>query len=176
MYHETYEEYIRSILGYPSQPMANMMPNNYMMNPTMSMNSQLENYYPEVYKVLYPMVRKICMNSGQNLTREQIENMTDEIYTAFENAENRGADTEENAKTTEKQENREEDRNIRNNPLTRDLIKILILRELLGNSRPPMRPPRPGGPNPRPPFGPGFPGGTRPPMMPRSDYYPDLYE
>ncbi len=169
MYDETYEEYIRSILGYPSQPMANTMTNNYMANNTINVNPELENWYPEIYKVLYPMVKKICMEATNNLTQEEIEKMTEEIYTAFENSENRNA----NEKQTNKQENREENRIVRNNPLTRDLIKILILRELLGNSRPP----RPG-PNPRPPFRPGFPigPGPRPPIMPRNNYYSDLYE
>ena len=51
----------------------------------------------------------------------------------------------------------------------RDLIKILLLRELLNRpgNRPPVRPPRPpfpGGPG-RPPF-PGGPGPGRPPMRP----------
>lgn len=75
-----------------------------------------------------------------------------------------------------------ETRRITNNNL-RDLIKILIIRELLNrpNIRPP-RPPRP--PHHRPPF-PDFPGGPggggpRPPIMPRDleysqDYY-DIYE
>ena len=70
---------------------------------------------------------------------------------------------------------RQEDRQIsgRNNFL-RDLIRILILKELLGGGnfpRPPKppfppRPPFPGGPgpNPRPPFPPQNPGG---PIRPR---------
>ena len=68
----------------------------------------------------------------------------------------------------EKQKEEVENRNIRRNNGIRDLIKILILRELLGiphNPRPPM-PPR------RPPF-PGGPNG-RPPMRPR--FYEDIYE
>ena len=55
----------------------------------------------------------------------------------------------------------------RNNTL-RDLIKILILNQLLGGRRPhipnPPRPPFPGNPGPRP--GPG----PRPPIQPRGMY------
>ena len=83
-------------------------------------------------------------------------------------------------------ENRGEDRQFRpiRNRTLRDLIRILIIRELLGRpgfpgNRPPMRPPFPGRP-PRPPMRPPFPGGPggRPPMMPRSDFdnYYDIYE
>lgn len=71
----------------------------------------------------------------------------------------------------QKQENREtrQDRRI-SNPTLRDLIKILILNQLLRRNRPhrprPPFPPHggPGMPPPRPPY----PGG-RPPMQPR-DY------
>ena len=167
MYDETYEEYIRSILGYPTQSIANMIPDNYAQeNNTIRVNQQLKNYYPEVYKVLQPMVTKLCMENTNELTQEEIERMTDEIYTSFENSE-----------TPEKgnQENRQENRNVRDRSLMRDLIKILILQELLGNSRPPKRPPN-WRPNPRPPFGPNFPVGPRPPMMPRNNYYQNLYE
>ena len=54
------------------------------------------------------------------------------------------------------------------NPLLRDLIRILVLRELMGNPgrprppfRPPVRPPFGPGPEPRPPF---------PGPQPRSPY------
>ena len=70
-------------------------------------------------------------------------------------------------------ENRGEDRQFRNRNL-RDLIQILIIRELLRRRRRPMpgRPPFPGG---RPPF-PGGPGMGRPPMMPREYNNMDIYE
>ena len=95
--------------------------------------------------------------------------MVDEIYSAIEvgeetNQENRNESKEinqNNRNSTSKIENTaplKESRESRN-PGIRDLIKILILRELLRNKhRPPMPPPRP-----RPPF----PGNGRPPMRPR---------
>ena len=73
-------------------------------------------------------------------------------------------------------ENRGEDRQFRNRNL-RDLIKILLIRELLGGIRNPGRPPMPP---PRPPMRPPFPGGPgRPPFgpgpRPNNRYY-DIYE
>ena len=141
------------------------------------------------------MVQKACDgNMGAN-SREEIEQMTDEIYSAIEDSnqinvninlgntisttnmnrtQNRNEISREEVqkKTSEKQEL--ENRNIegenrirpRNNNL-RDLIKILLIRELLRrrHNHFPPRPPH----NPRPPM--------RPPIMPRN-YQPlyDIYE
>ena len=108
MYNETYEEYIRNILGYPPQPMtnnANFMPNNIVIN------SELENYYPEIYKRTYPMVKRACSEIRSNLTQEEIEKMTDNIYESLENMENRNTNSNtSNANNKTRQENREENR------------------------------------------------------------------
>ena len=233
MFDESFDEYIRSILGYPSTSMGrnmygmestmtsmgNNMPNmmSNAMPSTMS-NSELEACYPEIYKVVYPMVSTACRNNTRPITKELVDNMTNEIYFAIEGnenvtinlqtgdtnmpAQNRSSNNMNNANNTNNMnaseikkdntipissgENRGEDRQfgrVQNRTL-RDLIRILIIRELLGRPgfpghRPPMRPPFPGRP-PRPPMRPPFPGGPggRPPMMPRSDFdnYYDIYE
>lgn len=204
MYDETYEDYIRSILGYPKQNNPsfdnNVYDNGYNM--TYRQNSELEECYPEIYKIVYPMVCKACSSNTKPLTRETIENMTDEIYFSVEGnnevnininlgnevktAENRNSPNNVNAKKeiksevkqTEVRENRSENRNYRNNTL-RDLIKILIIKQLIGrpgspNQRPPIAPPPP--PGGRPPF-PGGPGPMRPPIRPRGmDYNYNIYE
>lgn len=197
MHNESYEEYIRSILGYPYYNSScyesdyNFNRRNQINNET---NSQLEACYPEIYKVVYPMVNKACSNNTKPITSELIDELTNEIYTAVEN------DTEINininltneiqstgnrntsscVKTETAKEipqNRGEDRQFRNRGL-QDLIRILLIRELLGRpggfpgNRPPFPPNRPPM---RPPF-PGGPGGGRPPMMPRSNYLEDIYE
>ena len=122
-------------------------------------NTQMEELYPEIYKVVYPMVKKVCSNNNRAITNEIIEQMTEEVYNNVEanngvelnitlNNNVRGDKT--NAQDT-KQENRGSSRN---NGLM-DIIKILILRELIGrpcnshNCRP--RPPMPPYP-PRPNF------------------------
>ena len=209
MYNETYDDYIRSILGYPNNNMynTNSRENDYMYSAQNNSSEELEQYYPEIYKIIYPMVCKSCDNNSSPITRELIENMTDEIYFAVEsdneidlnitiNNEVRNNNSEVQSNSTQSIKNRNisntkdknitikeehrkdkenrEDRRIRNNTL-RDLIKILIIRQLLRNrpNRPnfPHQPPRP----PRPPFpgGPGT-GQGRPPIMPRSYY--DIYE
>lgn len=198
MHNESYEEYIRSILGYPNYTSDNSccendynMVNSMVFQRNNETNSQLEACYPEIYKVVYPMVNKACSNNTKPITSELVEELTDEIYAAVEN------DTEININinlTNEIQsvgnrnhsshvktetnkgisQNRGEDRQFRNRGL-QDLIRILLIRELLGRpgrfpgNRPPFPPNRPPM---RPPF-PGGPGGI-PPMMPRSNYYDDM--
>ena len=79
--------------------------------------------------------------------------------------------TKEN-KPENRGENRVENRQRRNTGL-QNLIRILLIRELLRRPNgPPVRPPMPG---PRPPF-PGGPNpGPRPPIMPRSYGYNSFY-
>ena len=124
-------------------------------------NNEIEEMYPEIYKVVYPMVKKICTNNNRMITNDLVEEMTEEIYSNVEA--NNGVELNitlnnnvrgEKANTQDiKQENRDHGRN---NGLM-DIIKILILRELAGkpcnghNCRPGPRPPMPPYP-PRPPF------------------------
>lgn len=193
-----YEEYMRSVLGY--QPMNNYntydmnyddweMSNMYTMSRVNNVQIQeLEECYPEIYRIIYPMVQKVCSQNTRPFTRELVDSMTDEVYFAIEDRdmiENRDKD-DKTPKSTDKTENRQ---TIIRNTRLNDLIRILILRELLGRPgfsgfpggrppRPPMRPPRPPM---RPPMGPPprpqpRPGGMGP--FNRSVYgqFDDLYE
>ena len=200
MYNGTYDDYIRSILGYQQNEMYDYGYNNYRVQENENMarqNTRLEQCYPEIYKIVYPMVSKKCQSVRGELTNEDIENMTDEIYSALEgindvqlniNLTNNVRTTQENTNITNKKaevkvsENTNEKRETRQiNRGLRDLIKILLIRELLNRPghfpiRPPIRPPMPG-PRPRPPMRPPFGPGGRPPFSRdfESDNY-DLYE
>ena len=185
---ESFDDYIRSILGY--QNMNNMYIQNNSNNYNLSNNNnreELENCYPEIYKIVYPMVTQRCSTMSQPVTRETVENMTDEIYSAIEvnseinlninlqnktngNRQENKVSTSNILKSEDKNEKRGEDRQFGNRNL-RDLIQILIIRELLRRPRP-ERPPFPG-PGGRPPF-PGGPG--RPPFRPREYDDMDIYE
>lgn len=256
---ESYEEYIRSILGYPRADYFNsnetidqcqncnnmnyysnigntnfdskfndfynisnsngfyntgnsngFYNNNFNNDFRIENREKLENCYPEIYKLVYPMVLKKCQNSRATITADDIDNITDEIYYALENKEgielninltnnvsnsrdmnlqnlNEKRDKSNN-KTEIKIKEKTEKRETRQiNKGLRDLIKILLLRELL--NRPGQRPPMPGpgpyppvrppmpGPGPRPPVRPPLPprppmpgsGGPRPPIRPRNN-------
>ena len=176
-----YEEYIRNVLGYPQNNIYQDNRNEQLDYMSMSNlnNTELETYYPEIYKVVYPMVCTACNNNRGNISGQLIDELTNEIYFAIDengsttqdrnmennrqNINNNILKTQETRKTSnlEKVENRVDDRqiNIVRNRSLHDLIKILIIRELLGRPNRPPRPPRPPFPGGRPPY---------PPMRPRS--------
>lgn len=168
-----YEEYMRSVLGYSVPTNANIYSNMYDKNYEMSGNYNyvmpnmqemqqgqeniidLSEFYPEIYKLLNPMVCKICdKNSQREMTKELLEQMTNEIYDNFEVEEKQeraplknGDVRNPNAKEPEiSSETRHR------NFLLRDLIKIL----LLNNFRRPVMPPPP------------------PPMRPNYGYPPQM--
>ena len=195
-----YEDYMRSVLGYQlmndyssydviptmahmqnqgTQMMNNMMPmqNQNMQSmstrPMTAMNNiqiqELEKCYPEIYQIVYPMVQKACAENRGEITR----NLEAEVAKI---------DSKATTVKTEKIEKNKDDRYCQNcdsrqrNTGLNDIIRILLLRELLGRPgfsgfRPPRPPPpRPPHPPMRPPMRPG-PG--RPPR-PRGER--DIYE
>ena len=182
-----YEDYMMNSLGYHANPMMNMNFNNsiYEEENCFTYNQlNVDEMYPEIYKIIYPMVCKACMNVSENISEDLVSRITNEIYVNVEDSqtmqENRSVPSSasmSNSKNarTEVSNNRtntstvnvtttpsaredatvntrQESRN--RNPLLRDLIRILVLRELLGNQnngpRPPYRPPFGGGFNPGP--------------------------
>ena len=200
MYNQSYEEYMRSILGYPNQSYYDTYNTNdnyefRMVND----NEDLEEYYPEIYRIVYPMVCRACDKNTQPVTRQLIESMTNEIYMSIEGNQevnlniNLTNDVRSSNKTdsSKKQEAKVENRSGgetrqlgTNNFMLNDLIRILLIRELLRRRRQnfPQRPLM--GPG-RLPMRPNFPGGMgpgRPPMMPRDfdnnydNYNYNIYE
>ena len=175
--YNNYEEYMREVLGYPYNRKENYE-NTYRYAPVSPVNnannSELEKCYPEIYKIVKPMVTSTCeMYSNQTITEEILEEMTMKIFMSVETTENRSVEEQKPLKNGDvinpnaKRENRE-DRNRPNNFLLKDLIKILLINELLGRPNRPQRPimpPRP--PQGQMPFYSPFGGGANmPPMRP----------
>ena len=185
-----YEDYMRSILGYQNGNIyANTYnPNNeYYYNTMNTMNDMQSDYleknresdperinklYPEVYKLLYPMVCKACnLNSNREITNDLVDSMTEEIYLNFESDDKLKVNMTRNlpplkngdVRNPNAKEPETRGENRQNNSLLKDLIKILVLREFAKPIRPefplgkpPIAPPPP--PNnipPRPQMGPG---------------------
>lgn len=169
---QSIDEYIRSILGYPSMNMVTNNNMNYMRNDVEQMqyempneNKELESYYPEIYKIVYPMINKRCSQISEPITQNLINEITNEIYSSIEvntpikvninlqnqvqEVNNRNNRKQISESENTKKENRGDDRQTGNSTLN-DLIRILILRELLGR---PGRPPRPHPPFPGPRWG-----------------------
>ena len=148
MYNSNYEEYMRNVLGYNPIPQ-----NTYQMSDSMYESFNLRNYedatlealYPDIYRIVYPMIQKACMKIGNVINKDIIEKITDEIFRAMEEGEKREDTTNKRiseVKSTNIQQTRKIEEPRQRNYMLRDLIKILILRELLGrqgNGRPPMR-------------------------------------
>ena len=180
MYYQNYEDYMRSVLGYPTPSRQNTYEMTYEMqympdvtyaNPSND-DKEMMDLYPEIYRIVNPMVCKICENNTKPLSRELLESMTDEIYSNLESdpkmdtvvnvrvntqapssersnrtslnssssSNSNLASTNSNIKSKREDESKQskensesrETRQIGVNRGLRDLIKILILNQLLG--------------------------------------------
>lgn len=176
MYYKNYEDYMRSILGYPVQNKDTYNMDYYTdrenSNNQCQNTRELETYYPEIYKILNPIVIETCNKYDVQITREILENMVDEVYRKIENnneisikinidsrvnnknLENRNLNIKQlnNYGVNRNINNNDINRNIYtesdrrpikpSNPFLRDLIKIMILNRVLGGGIL-GRPPRP---------------------------------
>lgn len=173
MYNYSYEDYMNNLLGYNintrnnmySIPM-NIEPNedeNAYIEINETKKNELEECYPEIYKIVYPMICKSCLYVTEEITPELVEKITNEIYENLETdeapQEKRGAEVKINYSNIRNNrnigqynrninENTEKEEKRQRNFFLNDLIKILVLRELIGQGN---RPPRPFPPN-RPPM------------------------
>ena len=181
-----YEEYMRSVLGYsqiPNNIYTNSYDNyyydtNYINNQNRNTSTEIiETMYPDIYRIVYPMVCRVCtQNSQREITMDLINSMTDEVFMNVEPVErpNQNVNAQRpilkngdvrNPNAKEPEQRTRETR--QNNFLLRDLIRILLLKEWGRPNRPPIRPPFPPGGG-RPPMGPGpgMPPPNRPPRPP----------
>lgn len=150
--YNSYEEYMQNVLGMniPNTYMGAGV--NYCYEPRCNEANMREvnNMYPEIYGIVYPMIQKACskIRVGQ-INENKIDEMVDEIYNNIEPGDD----------VVEKRDNQNTNRNgdVKNprakeerklNYTLRDLIKILILRELFqgGGNNGGWGGPRPGMP------------------------------
>lgn len=172
--YRSYEDYMQTVLGYSYGPDTYREVETYntmQLNPNMQ---ELNKLYPEIYRVVYPVVQKACSRRNMsNVTDKMLSEIVDEVYSVIEPGDDIVEQRELPLKNGDVKNPRAKDtRQRRNNPLLMDLIRILVLRELLPGGMPgylPVRPGFPGGgpggrPPMPPPLGPGI--GPRPPMPP----------
>ena len=147
MNYQSYDDYMRSVLGYPSMNCPNMGMN--MQTTYQDMNQacdDLERMYPDTYRIVYPMVVSACDMVTMPVTEEMVDRMTDNIYDRAASDSRISIDINIGLESREDSNDRQfsnqsMQRRPRRNRFFRDLIRILLLRELLRRRRRfPMRP------------------------------------
>lgn len=165
MYNNVYQEYIDNILGTnpnynriePANFENSINTNQFFQN--LVNNESLEKLYPDLYKLLYPMIQHACIKNTNQLSENTINDMVEEIYSNFVSDNNRIDNFNSNSNielrsgkssetvyvskaksstsiTAKKEERISEKReNRQDNYVLRDLIRILVLRELLERPR-----------------------------------------
>ena len=129
MFYPNYDDYMRDIFYF------NGLANNgfWGMN-----NSNLDILYPSIYRIIYPVVKRIVAgNNFQFANDDTISNATNMIYEIIEGDTNLNK-TQSN--TQNSQSNNNVNINLSNNKSTsedtllKDLIRILVIRELISKN------------------------------------------
>lgn len=153
MFYNSYEDFSNS-LDYGN---FNTYPMYYDYNN--NRNVDFDSFYPDIYRRLNPIVKRCCMKyQNTRITGEIVDEITQNVFNQYNDS--RGNDTQE--KTNSNMIRKDETRS--NGNFLLDLIKILVVKNLISNcnncNRPPIRPMpgyRPGFDNQYfPGYGPGF--------------------
>ena len=152
-----YDEYMREVLGYPATNQNNQnnqnnrsdpnipyeefsqTPITYENNTYFRNQNDLTNYYPEIYKMLMPMVKKACDNLYEPVTEDDITKMALEIYFQFEadevrdesnsTQENRTAEKSDSSRTINSGTNKRFDRNLEKSITSKPIKKQEDIKE-----------------------------------------------
>lgn len=150
----SYEEYMKNLLGNNIYNQRKINVNTVELYDDNTYNNQenseLEKCYPDIYKIIYPMICKRCLYINEEITEELVERITTEIYENVEKDEYPEEARSEQIKAIYRngrsnknmrymyrinEENNQLEEKRQKNLLLNDLIKILVLRELLGTGR-----------------------------------------
>lgn len=137
--YNNYEEYMQSVLGMNIPNNTYMQNNNYYEPRAQDINMQeINKLYPEIYGIVYPMVQKACTRARTGMiSKAQIDEIVNEIYDWVEPRDNNQVGNETNVQLrngdVKNPRIKETRRPESTNHLLRDLIRILVIRELLQN-------------------------------------------
>ncbi len=141
-----YDDYMRDFFYYNQNPNMNGFNQmNYMPN------NNIENLFPNIYRIIMPVVKRVVAGSNyQFLTEEVLNNMVDTVYNIIDGDRTISKDNENNSSTENRrvsntnnsnsssqnqsintQTSRDDTNN--QNELLKDLIRILILQEIIKN-------------------------------------------
>ena len=148
--YRSYEDYMQTVLGYSYGPDTYREAEMYNAVQTNSNLQEINKLYPEIYGIVYPVVQKVCSRRNMStVTEEMISEMVEEVYSVIEPGDDIVEQGEAPLKNGDvrnpraKETRQQTQSGRRNNRLLRDLIRILILRELLQGGRPGFFPGRP---------------------------------
>lgn len=119
MYYESYDDYMRANNGGMGIPNPYF---NYTYQPQFNPNNQsnISKLYPDIYTDINRRIDSNMNGGNYNLTEENINKITDEI---FEEYKDKSVDSSKNAERA------------KNNNLIRDLIKIIVIKTLVSKCR-----------------------------------------
>lgn len=126
MFYPSYEDYMRDIFYF------NGLQNNNSGYPYMGFNSQnLNDYFPNIYKIVNPVVQKVVSGNNYQFTNEESVNNIVNVVLGITSGdintlENSGNTNDANRKQTPSSNNQQDN----SNALLKDLIKILTIKEL----------------------------------------------
>ena len=86
MYYQNYEDYMRSMLGYPieNQDTYQTSRNQYLGDMQMQDIRELEELYPDIFKTLNPAIEDVCSRCNNPITRDTLEDMVEDVYSKIE--------------------------------------------------------------------------------------------
>lgn len=140
-------------------PMNNMNGMFMGQNPTMMPAQNLSSLYPSIYRIINPVVSRVVSNGNNQIINEDyLNNMVDTVFNIVEGqienepvqnqrnvqsetqmSSNTSSNNNQTTRTTEANRqttvSQSSSRNNRNDSLLRDLIKILIIKELLARNQ-----------------------------------------
>lgn len=134
MFYPSYEDYMRDMFYF------NGLQNTSAGYPYMGFYHQnLNDYYPSIYKIVYPVIQRVVNGNNYQYTNEEsVNNMVDVILgitagdiNAIENSGNMNDSMKKQNQASMSNANGSE-KTPENNTLLKDLIKILTIKELQG--------------------------------------------
>ena len=143
MFYQNYDDYMRDVFYFNglSNPNNN---NNMFFNMQNNQNqSSLNNYYPSIYKIIYPVIQRVISGGNYQFTNEDMINeIVNTVYgivegdiNNLENTSSSNQDSRRMATNSSGNMNSQATMNSNNNnSLLRDLIKILVIKELITKS------------------------------------------
>ena len=137
MFYPSYDDYMRDVFYFNGLQNPNNM---YYMNGVNSNNTNLNNLYPSIYKIVNPVIQKVVNgNNSQFINEEIVDNITDVVVgiTAgdISNMEKEvNTDVRKQNNSNNQQPSSNANNTCNNDGLLRDLIKILVIKELISRN------------------------------------------